>query len=298
MAKITKECLCIWWAAARPRTLWAAVAPALVGTGLAVGDRVFRPDAAAAALVGALAIQIAANFANDASDAKRGADPAERVGPPRAVATGALPEGRVWYGVWIMFGLAAAAGAYLTAIAGWVIPVLGAACILAALAYTGGPLPYGYRGLGEVFVFVFFGLAATVGSRYVHDMSAPAAAWWAAVPVGMTAAAILTANNVRDAVTDEAAGKRTLAVIWGPTAARRLYVLLTVGALAATAALAASGLLPRWTALALAAAPLAVRPARAMLSAADGPELIRVLEATARLHLLLGLGLAAGAALG
>lgn len=295
---ITKECLRVWWAAARPRTLWAATAPALVGAGLAVGDRVFRPDAAVAALVGALAIQIAANFANDASDAKRGADPAERTGPPRAVATGALPAGRIWYGVWIMFGLAAAAGAYLTVIAGWVIPALGAACILAALAYTGGPLPYGYRGLGEVFVFVFFGLAATVGSRYVHDMSAPAAAWLAAVPVGMTAAAILVANNVRDAATDEAAGKRTLAVIWGPTAARRLYVALVIGAFAATAGLAASGFLPRWTALALAAAPLAVRPVRAVMSAADGPGLIRALEATARLHLLVGLGLATGAAVG
>lgn len=295
---ITKECLRVWWAAARPRTLWAATAPALVGAGLAVGDRVFRPDAAVAALAGALAIQIAANFANDASDAKRGADPAERTGPPRAVATGALPAGRIWYGVWIMFGLAAAAGAYLTVIASWVIPALGAACILAALAYTGGPLPYGYRGLGEVFVFVFFGLAATVGSRYVHDMSAPAAAWLAAVPVGMTAAAILVANNVRDAATDEAAGKRTLAVIWGPTAARRLYVTLVIGAFAVTAGLAASGFLPRWTALALAAAPLAVRPVRAVMSAADGPGLIRVLEATARLHLLVGLGLATGAAVG
>ena len=298
MSKITKECLCVWWAAARPRTLWAAVAPVLVGTGLAVGDRVFRADAAAAALLGALAIQIAANFANDASDAKRGADSPDRVGPPRAVASGALPEGRIWYGVWIMFGLAAAAGAYLTAVAGWAIPVLGAACVLAALAYTGGPLPYGYRGLGEVFVFLFFGLAATVGSRYVHDMTASAEAWLAAVPVGFLATAILVANNVRDVDTDAAVGKRTLAVILGAAFARRLYVLLVVGAHLWAAGMAAAGLLPRWSSLALLAAPWAVRPVREITSAAAGPDLIRALEATARLHLLFGLGLATGAAIG
>ena len=298
MSKITKECLCVWWAAARPRTLWAAVAPVLVGTGLAVGHRVFRADAAAAALLGALAIQIAANFANDASDAKRGADSPDRVGPPRAVASGALPEGRIWYGVWIMFGLAAAAGAYLTVVAGWAIPVLGAACVLAALAYTGGPLPYGYRGLGEIFVFLFFGLAATVGSRYVHDMTAPAEAWLAAVPVGFLATAILVANNVRDVDTDAAVGKRTLAVILGAAFARRLYVLLVVGAHLWAAGMAAAGLLPRWSALALLAAPWAVRPVRDVISAAAGPDLIRALEATARLHLLFGLGLAIGAAIG
>ena len=297
MSRITKECLCIWWAAARPRTLWAAVAPVLVGTGLAVGDRVFRPDTAAAALLGALAIQIAANFANDASDAKRGADSPDRVGPPRAVASGALPEGRIWYGVWIMFGLAAIAGVYLTAVAGWAILALGAACVLAALAYTGGPLPYGYRGLGEAFVFLFFGLAATVGSRYVHDMTAPAAAWLAAVPVGFLAAAILVANNVRDVETDAAVGKRTLAVILGETFARRLYVLLVVGAHVLAAGLAAAGLLPRWSALALLAAPWAVRPVRDLMSTA-GSGLIGALEATARLHLLFSLGLATGAAVG
>ena len=297
MSRITKECLCIWWAAARPRTLWAAVAPVLVGTGLAVGDRVFRPDAAAAALLGALAIQIAANFANDASDAKRGADSPDRVGPPRAVASGALPEGRIWHGVWIMFGLAAIAGVYLTAVAGWAILALGAACVLAALAYTGGPLPYGYRGLGEVFVFLFFGLAATVGSRYVHDMTAPAAAWLAAVPVGFLAVAILVANNVRDVETDAAVGKRTSAVILGESFARRLYVLLAVGAHVLAAGLAAAGLLPRWSALALLAAPWAVRPVRDLMSTA-GSDLTGALEATARLHLLFSLGLAIGAAVG
>ncbi len=297
MSRITKECLCIWWAAARPRTLWAAVAPVLVGTGLAVGDRVFRPDAAAAALLGALAIQIAANFANDASDAKRGADSPDRVGPPRAVASGALPEGRIWYGVWIMFGLAAIAGVYLTAVAGWAILALGAACVLAALAYTGGPLPYGYRGLGEVFVFLFFGLAATVGSRYVHDMTAPAAAWLAAVPVGFLAVAILVANNVRDVETDAAVGKRTSAVILGESFARRLYALLVVGAHVLAAGLAAAGLLPRWSALALLAAPWAVRPVRDLMSTA-GSDLTGALETTARLHLLFSLGLAIGAAVG
>lgn len=284
--------------AARPRTLWAAVAPVLAGCGLAAGGGVFRADAAAAALVCALALQAAANYANDASDARRGADGEARIGPVRVVASGLLTARQVWAGAWIMFGAAALSGLYLASITSWWITAAGAAAVLAALAYTGGPAPYGYRALGELSVFVFFGLLATAGSRYVHDGTAPAAAWVMAAPVGLTAAAILAANNVRDLNTDAAAGKRTLAVVLGRGGARMLYTLLVAGAFAVIALSAAFGAAPRWTALALAAAPLSVPLIRAVRNSEDGPALVEALEGTARLHLLVGAGLGTGAALG
>ena len=287
-----------WILASRPRTLWAAVAPVLAGCGLAVGGGVFRADAAGAALICALALQVAVNFANDASDASRGADPEARIGPTRVVASGLLDARRVWAGAWIMFGVAGLCGVYLASITGWWILAAGAAAVLAALTYTGGPAPYGYRGFGELSVFVFFGLFATVGSRYVHDGTAPLEAWLLAVPVGFTASAILVANNVRDIHTDAAAGKRTLAVAFGPDRARTFYALLVAGAFAAVAVTAAAGLVPRWTALAWLAAPYAFRLIRGIRSARDGPALIEVLEGTARLHLLAGIGLAAGAVIG
>lgn len=287
-----------WIQAARPRTLWAAVAPVLVGCGLAAGGRVFRADAMAAALICALALQTAVNFANDASDARRGADTEARIGPARVVAAGLLDARRVWTGAWIMFGTAGLCGVYLASITGWWILAAGAAAVLAALAYTGGPAPYGYRGFGELSVFVFFGLFATVGSRYVHDGTAPLEAWLLAVPVGFTASAILVANNIRDIHTDAAAGKRTLAVALGPDRTRKFYTLLVAGAFAAVAASAAAGLVPRWTALAWLALPYAFRLIRNIRTARDGPALIEVLEGTARLHLLAGIGLAAGAVIG
>ena len=287
-----------WILASRPRTLWAAVAPVLVGCGLAVGGGVFRADAAGAALICALALQVAVNFANDASDARRGADPEARIGPTRVVAAGLLDARRVWAGAWIMFGAAGLCGVYLASITGWWTLAAGAAAVLAALTYTGGPAPYGYRGFGELSVFVFFGLFATVGSRFVHDGTAPLEAWLLAVPVGFTASAILVANNVRDIHTDAAAGKRTLAVAFGPHRARTFYALLVAGAFAALAVTAAAGLVPRWTALAWLSSPYAFRLIRNIRSARDGPALIEVLEGTARLHLLAGIGLAAGAVIG
>lgn len=287
-----------WVMAARPRTLPAAVAPVLVGGGLALGDGVFRLDALLATLVCALALQIAANFANDASDALRGADPETRIGPTRVVAAGLLPARRVWAGVAVMFGIAALCGIYIAAITSWAVLVVGVAALIATVTYTGGPSPYGYRGMGEVSVFVFFGLVATVGTRYAHDGTMPAEAWLLAVPVGFTASAILVANNIRDIDTDSAVGKRTMAVILGRRHARTLYVALVGGAFGLATVWALLGLAPRWTALALLAAPLAVPLVRTIRSDSDGPALIRVLEGTARLHLLLGIGLAVGAALG
>ena len=268
-----------WVMAARPRTLPAAVAPVLVGSGLALGDSVFRLDALLAALVCALALQIAANFANDAaSDARRGADPETRIGPTRVVAAGLLPGRRVWAGVAVMFGIASLCGIYIAAITSWGVLVVGVAALIATVTYTGGPSPYGYRGMGEVSVFVFFGLVATVGSRYAHEGTMPAEAWLLAVPVGFTACAILVANNIRDIDTDSMVGKRTMAVILGRRHARTLYVALVGGAFGLATVWALLGLAPRWTALALLAAPLAVPLIRTIRSDSGGPALIRVLE--------------------
>ena len=285
-----------WLLAARPRTLWAAVAPVLVGCGLAIGHDVFRTDAALASLICALTLQVAANFANDASDARRGADPEMRIGPTRVVAAGLLGSRQVWVGVWFMFGVAGLCGAYLAFITSWALLAVGAVAILATVAYTGGPSPYGYRGLGEVSVFVFFGLTATVGSRYVHDGTAPLEAWLLAIPIGFTVTAILVANNVRDIDTDSEAGKRTMAVMLGRDRARMIYTLLLAGAFATVVLSAVIGSTLRWTALALLASPLAVPLIRTIRSTTEGPALIGVLEGTARLHLLVGIGLAVGAA--
>ena len=197
-----------------------------------------------------------------------------------------------------MFAIAAAGGLYIASITSWVVVGVGAVAILATLTYTGGPSPYGYRGFGEVSVFVFFGLVATVGSRYAHDGTAPLDAWLLAVPIGLTASAILVANNVRDIETDAAAGKRTLAVVLGPDRARALYTVIVIAAFVVIAATAALGMVPRWAALAVLAAPLALPLTRTIRSTTEGPALIRVLEGTARLHLLVGVGLALGGAIG
>ena len=283
-----------WIEAARPRTLPAAAAPVLVGAGLAAGDGVFRVDAFVAALIGALAIQVAANFANDASDAHRGADTPERVGPPRMVAAGKISSRAMWTATAASIGVAALCGAWLIAIAGWVVAFIGIASVLAMLGYVGGPIPYGYRGLGEVFVFLFFGLAATVGSRYVHDASAPLSAWILALPMGMLAAAILVANNRRDIDTDARAGKRTLAVMLGRRRTAWLYAALTYGAFVVIAVAATAGWTPRVTALSALLAPYAIGPNRTISSGVEGRALIPVLAHTARLELWTGasLGLA------
>lgn len=286
-----------WVVAARPPTLLAAVAPVLVGGGLAVGDGVFRWDAFVATLVAAVLINMAANFANDASDAHRGADTADRIGPPRAVATGMLTARQVWAGTAVVVAIAAALGIYLAVISTWVIVAVGAVSILAMLGYTGGPWPYGYRGLGELFVFVFFGLVAVVGSRYVHDATVTDQAWLLAVPVGFLVTAILVANNVRDIETDRSAGKRTLAVRMGRGATRALYGVLVLGAFALIAVYAAIGSVTPWSLIALAALPLALPPVRTVATRVDGPSLVGALKATARLHALVGLLLAIGLSL-
>lgn len=281
-----------WKIAARVHTLPAAVVPVAVGSALAEFDGVFRFDALAYSLIAALAIQLAANFANDASDAARGADTAERLGPPRMVALGRISSRQMWTGVTLALLVAAGAGVALTAIAGPIILVLGVVSVAAMLGYVGGPIPYGYRGLGEVFVFVFFGIVATVGSRFVHDMTAPRAAWLLSIPIGMLVTAILVANNYRDLDTDRAAGKRTLAVILGPTRTRTLFAILVYGAFPLIALFAMVGWTPMLTVFAFLLISFATGPVRIVYSKTDGPALIRALKMTARLHLWTGLVLA------
>ena len=284
-----------WRTAARVHTLPAAVVPVVVGSALAGAEDVFRWDGFLYTLVATLAIQIAANFANDVSDARRGADTEGRLGPPRMVALGHLTPKQMWVGVWVAVAVAAVAGIALTIIAGPLILLIGLVSIVAMLGYVGGPVPYGYRGLGEAFVFVFFGVVATVGSRYVHDMTAPRSAWLLSIPVGMLVTAILVVNNYRDLDTDRAAGKHTLAVMIGPDRTRALFAILLYGAFPMIAGFAMVGLTPFPTIFAALIAPYAMGPVRIVYRKSDGPALIRALKMTARLHLWTGLVLAAGA---
>ena len=214
----------IWLMAARPRTLPAAVAPVLVGTALAATEGTFKVLTFLAALLGALFIQVGTNLSNDYSDARRGADTEDRLGPVRVTAGGLVPPRQVLVATYVAFGLAVLAGSYLIATAGWELLLVGAASILAGVLYTGGPRPYGYEGLGEVFVFLFFGVVAVAGSYYAQVERLEWEALVLAVPVGLLASAILVVNNVRDLETDRRAGKRTLAVRLGRERTRVLYV--------------------------------------------------------------------------
>ncbi|MBC3760397.1 1,4-dihydroxy-2-naphthoate polyprenyltransferase [Quadrisphaera oryzae] len=285
-----------WVAGARPRTLPAALAPVLVGTGAAALAQSAHAGRALLAALVALALQVGVNYSNDYSDGVRGTD-ADRVGPLRLTASGVARPGRVLRAALVSFGVAAAAGVVLVALSGaWWLLVVGALAVVAAWTYTGGPRPYGYAGLGEVFVFLFFGLVATLGTTYTQTGSLNAASWAGAVAVGSLACAILVANNLRDVPTDAVAGKRTLAVRLGEPRTRTLYAALLVVpyALLAVPALAA----PRapLALVALVTVPLAVGAARTVLRGAAGRDLVPVLGATGRLELvyalLLGLGLA------
>ncbi|MFO7281266.1 MAG: 1,4-dihydroxy-2-naphthoate polyprenyltransferase [Thermoanaerobacterales bacterium] len=283
-----------WIDGARPRTLPAAVVPVLVGTACAAGRTDVVAWRALAAGVVALALQVGTNYANDYSDGVRGTDSGERrVGPVRLVGSGRRPPGAVKRAALAAFGVAAAAGLALVAAVGVELLVVGAAALAAGWFYTGGPHPYGYLGLGEVFVFAFFGVVATAGSAYVQEEALSGLALGASVPVGLLATALLVVNNLRDIPGDTASGKRTLAVRMGDRRTRALYVALVVGALAAVPLVAVLGDRP-WAAVALAAAPVAARPVAAVRSGAAGPDLIPVLGATGRLQLALGGLFAAG----
>ncbi len=281
--------------AARPQTLPAGLVPVLVGT--AVAQTLGRADALVAlvALASSLFIQIGTNYANDVFDAEKGADGPDRVGPVRAVAAGLVSAQAMRRAMWVSFALAAALGVFLVSIAGWPVVVIGVLSIAAGIAYTGGPFPLGYHGLGDVFVMIFFGFVAVVGTVFVEARALVPLAWLAAVPVGALSTAILVVNNVRDRVTDERAGKRTLAVRFG----RRAAELEHGGLLAVSyaAAIATAGWLRSpWPLLPLATIPLAVSVVRALRDR-EGALLNATLGATARLLLAFGALYALGIAL-
>jgi len=276
----------IWMMAARPRTLPAAVAPVLVGTALAGSQGIFSPLVFAAAMIGATFIQVGTNLSNDYSDARRGADTEDRLGPVRVTAGGLVPPRQVLVATWVSFGIAVLVGVYLVAVAGWEVLAIGAASILAGVGYTGGPRPYGYEGLGELFVFAFFGIVAVAGSYYVQTERVIWEAFALAVPVGLLASAILVVNNTRDLETDRRAGKRTLAVKLGPSGARTLYATMIYGAFLTAPIPWVLGSLSPWLALPFLALPLAVPLVRTVRGHSDGPTLNRALARTGMLQLV------------
>jgi len=286
----------IWFMAARPRTLPAAIAPVLVGTAAAVFDagRLPRVGGFVAALIGSVFIQIGTNLANDYSDARRGADTADRLGPVRVTASGLVTPRRVLAATWVAFGIAVACGIYLAVLAGPVILVVGALSIAAGVLYTGGPRPYGYAGLGEVFVFLFFGLVAVNGSYYVQLEDLHLLPLGLSLAVGCLATAILVVNNVRDLETDRRAGKRTLAVRMGRERTRRLYVALVDGAYVLLVLTLILNGGPWWGLLGLLSAPLLARPTGAVLTRTDGPALNGALAGTGALLAAFSVLLSAG----
>ncbi|HEY7456224.1 MAG TPA: 1,4-dihydroxy-2-naphthoate polyprenyltransferase [Solirubrobacterales bacterium] len=287
----------IWLMAARPRTLPAAVAPVLVGTAAAVewAGELPRLGAFFAALLGSIFIQIGTNLANDYSDAKRGADTVDRLGPVRVTSAGLVAPQRVLVATWVAFGIAVACGIYLTLVAGLVILLIGAVSIAAGVLYTGGPRPYGYAGLGEVFVFLFFGLVAVNGSYYVQVEQLDALPLGLSIAVGFLATAILVVNNVRDIETDRRAGKNTLAVRMGRHDAVVLYRLLVLGAFVVLPIALFAGEASALPLIGFLALPMAVRPLRTMSNRSDGPSLNAALAGTGALlgafSLLVSLGL-------
>ncbi len=285
-----------WRLAVRLPTLPAAVGPVLVGLGVGLEAGVFRPLPAVLCLVVALLLQVAANLANDLADFRRGADTADRLGPPRAAALGLLSPRELVVGTGAVLGAAALAGLGLVVLGGPVLLVLGAAAMVAAVAYTGGPIPYGYKGLGEVFVFLFFGLVAVAGTAYLQVGAWTPLGFAAAVPVGCLVTAILVVNNLRDVEADARAGKRTLAVRFGPGFARREYAALWVLAFAVPVGLVVAGGVGWPALLPLATLPLGGRLVAEVLRVRDPRALNSVLRRTAKAQLvfsaLFGLGLA------
>jgi len=295
-----------WWLAIRPRTLPAAVGPVLVGVGLAIGDHLFSLLPALAALAGALLLQIASNLANDYYDFVKGYDRPDRKGPTRVALSGLISLAELRLGLAAVLLLTAAIGLYLISVAGWPILAVGVAAIIASVAYSGGPFPLSVNGLGDLFVFLFFGLAAVVGSYYVQALTVTPLVWVAALPPGFLITAILVVNNLRDIETDAAVGKRTLAVRLGAPGARREYTLLLAGAYAVPLALLLAALtltseafspadllvLLPWLTL-----PAALRLRRIIYTAADGPTMNQALAGTARLSLNFSVLFAIGLAL-
>ena len=283
-----------WITAIRPPTLSAAIVPVLVGTAAAVSiEDSFRVAVFIATLAAAILIQIGTNFANDIFDFEQGADTEDRLGPPRVTQSGLISPQRVRLGTGVAFGGAAAIGIYLIFVGGWPILVIGALSIIAGIAYTGGPWPLGYHGLGDVAVFLFFGLVAVIGTYYLQADSVSGIAVVAAVPVGLLVTAILVVNNLRDLETDLKAGKRTLAVRIGEQATRLQYVALVIGPYLLMPVLWAMDTAP-WVFLTYLSLPIALALVRAILSGTSGRSLNDVLKRTALLHFAFGALLALG----
>ncbi len=284
----------IWLMAARVRTLPAAIAPVLVGTALAGFGHVFHPLRFLAALVGAVFIQVGTNLSNDYSDARRGADAEDRLGPVRVTAGGLVPPRRVLVATYVSFGIAVLAGVYLIVVAGWELLLVGAASILAGVLYTGGPRPYGYEGLGEAFVFLFFGIVAVAGSYFVQVRHLNWEAFALAVPVGLLAAAILMVNNVRDIDSDRRAGKRTLAVRLGRPRTRALFAAGVYVSYLLTPITWLFGPVRAWVLLPWLSLPVAATIVRAVRNRTDGPSLNQTLAQTGQLQLAFCMLLSAG----
>ena len=282
-----------WLMAGRPKTLYAGISPVLVGTGLAIRHGVFQPLPALATLLAAVLIQVGANYANDLFDFRHGADPATRTGPTRVTSAGLLTPGQVEAGMWTVFAAAALIGLYLAYLGGWPILLVGVLSILAAIAYTAGPFPLGYNGLGDLFVFIFFGLVAVLGTYYLQARALSTDALVASLPVGLLVTGILVVNNVRDVETDRAVGKRTLAVLLGRNGARAEYIALLVVAYAVPFVLWLGFGFSAWTLLPLLTIPLALRLARTV-STRTGPVLNRALAGTAQLSAFYALLFAVG----
>jgi len=268
----------MWWLALRPATLAASVAPVLAGTAVAVHEGGARPWAGFAALVVALALQIGVNLANDYSDFVRGADTPRRIGPPRASASGVVAPNRVRLAAIAAFGIAGAIGLVLSLATDWRLLFVGGACLLAGWLYTGGPRPYGYLGLGELFVFIFFGLVATVGTVYVETLRVTPLAILAGCGVGFLASAILVLNNLRDIETDAAAGKRTLATLIGRRATLFLLLVLVCAAFAVPIVILATRLAGVTIMAMHFGIPIAAVPVRTAFATQSGPALVGALR--------------------
>ncbi|MBI3158275.1 MAG: 1,4-dihydroxy-2-naphthoate polyprenyltransferase [Chloroflexi bacterium] len=283
-----------WQLAIRPRTLPAAAAPVLVGAALAYSQGGFRPLAALAALLGALLIQIGTNLVNDVADFARGTDNETRLGPTRVTQAGLLTPRQVWAGAATAFGLAALAGVYLIRVGGWPLLVIGLLSILAGVAYTAGPFPLAYNGLGDVFVFIFFGLVAVGGTTYVSGGSLGPAVWLAGAAVGALVVNILAVNNIRDIASDRAAGRTNLAVRFGRRAAEWEYAAMLALAFAAPLVMAAAGQTGPWVLACFLALPQALGLHQTLRGGLAGPGLNAVLGQTAQLALRYSLLLALG----
>lgn len=287
-----------WLLASRPATLSAAIVPVAVGSAVAQALNSFALWPALAALFGAIWIQIGTNFANDVYDYEKGADTGERVGPVRAAQAGLLSPRQLFQGMFVAFGLATLCGLYLLSIGGWPIALIGIASVASGIAYTGGPYPLGYNGLGDLFVMIFFGFVAVCGTAFVQMGSVPELAWWAAIPVGCLTTAILVVNNIRDADTDVLCGKRTLAVRFGRSAARFEYVVLVAAAFAVPSFLVAEGHVDLPGLLCWLSAPAAILLVGKVTTSDDAQILNRCLKGSAGLLLLHGSLFALGLLLG